>query len=84
MNEPTTVRKNKSGTVISNKMDKTVVVNVNRTLKHPRYGKVLVRGKKFYAHHEGEPLQIGDKVIIEETRPLSKMKKWRVVSKVEA
>ncbi len=84
MKEETTVRKNKSGVVVSNKMDKTVVVNVDRTLKHPRYGKVLVRGKKFYAHHEGEPLQIGDKVIIAETRPLSKMKKWRVVSKVEA
>ncbi len=77
-------RKTKTGTVVSNKMEKTVVVNVERTLLHPQYGKVIRRGKKFYAHNENEQLQIGDKVVISETRPLSKTKRWRVVSKIEA
>ena len=77
-------RKTKSGVVVSNKMEKTVIVNVDRTLPHPRYGKVITRGTKYYAHNENEKLQIGDKVVITETRPLSKTKRWRVVSKVEA
>ena len=77
-------RKTKTGVVVSNKMEKTVVVNVDRTLPHPRYGKVITRGKKFYAHNENEQLQIGDKVVITETKPLSKTKRWRVVSKVQA
>lgn len=71
-------RKVKQGTVISNKMQKTVVVRVERTLRHPQYGKVVTLSKKFYAHHES-PLQIGDEVKIVETRPLSKLKRWRVV-----
>lgn len=73
-------RKLKKGTVVSNKMQKTVVVNVNRTFQHPRYGKVITRGKKYYAHNEGKELQIGDQVQIVETRPLSKLKRWRVVA----
>ena len=77
-------RKTKTGVVVSNKMEKTVVVNVDRTFPHPQYGKVITRGTKFYAHNENETLQIGDKVVITETRPLSKTKRWRVVSKVEA
>lgn len=72
-------RKTRKGIVISNKMDKTVVVEVNRTFRHPRYSKVMTRKKKFYAHNELKPLEIGETVTIVETRPLSKLKRWRVV-----
>lgn len=72
-------RKVKKGTVVSNKMQKTVVVRVERTQLHPQYKKVISRSQKLYAHYEGEPLQIGDRVTVEETRPLSKLKRWRVV-----
>ena len=76
-----TSRKVKKGTVVSNKMQKTVVVKVDRTFSHPQYGKTITRSKKFYAHHESEtPLQIGDIVEIVETRPLSKLKRWRVIA----
>lgn len=71
-------RKVQKGIVVSNKMQKTVVVKVERTFRHPQYGKVVTRTKKFYAHNE-QPLQIGDEVRIVETRPLSKLKRWRVV-----
>ncbi len=74
-------RKNKTGTVVSNKMEKTVVVKVETTMLHPVYGKVIKRAKKFYAHTE-EAHQIGDTVTISETRPMSKTKRWRVVEKV--
>lgn len=77
-------RKEKIGTVISNKMDKTVVVKVDRTIQHPQYGKVMVRWKKYYAHDESNSLQPGAKVTIEETRPMSKLKRWRVVGEVKA
>lgn len=71
----------KTGVVVSNKMQKTVVVKVDRTFRHPDYEKVITRGKKYYAHHESsEPLKIGDTVRIEETRPLSRLKRWRVVA----
>lgn len=73
-------RKVKKGTVVSNKMNKTVVVKVDQSLRHPRYGKVISVSKKYYAHHEGSPLQIGEKVEIIETRPLSKLKRWRVAA----
>lgn len=72
-------RKVKKGIVVSNKMQKTVVVKVERTIRHPRYQKVVTRAKKYYAHHE-EPLNVGDEVHIMETRPLSKLKRWRVVA----
>ncbi len=75
-------RKSQKGTIVSTAMEKTVVVRVNRRLSHPRYGKVITRSQKYYAHAEGEPLQIGDLVIIAQTRPLSKLKRWRVVGKV--
>lgn len=75
-------RKTKSGTVISNKMNKTVVVKVETTMRHPKYGKVVKRAKKFYAHDENNQLQIGDVVTIAETRPLSKLKCWRVIEKL--
>jgi small subunit ribosomal protein S17 len=75
-------RKTKKGIVISNKMDKTVVVKCLTTLRHPQYDKVISRSKKYYAHYDNpkEPLQVGDSVTIMETRPLSKLKRWRVVS----
>ncbi len=73
-------RKIKKGRVVSNKMDKTVVVEVERTLRHPRYGKVIRRTQKLYAHNDGELLQIGDEVSVIETRPLSKLKRWRVIA----
>lgn len=72
-------RKVKKGTVVSTKMDKTIVVAVERICRHKVYGKVIRRSKKYYAHHEGEPLEVGQKVTISETRPLSKTKRWRVV-----
>lgn len=72
-------RKVKKGVVVSNKMQKTVVVKVDRTYRHPVYGKVITRGKKYYAHNESGSLQVGDEVQIVETRPLSKLKRWRVV-----
>lgn len=73
-------RKVKKGIVVSNKMQKTVVVKVERTIRHPRYKKVVTRAKKYYAHNESTPLNIGDEVKIMETRPLSKLKRWRVVA----
>ncbi|MGK5595213.1 MAG: 30S ribosomal protein S17 [Parachlamydiaceae bacterium] len=73
-------RKIKKGVVVSNKMNKTVVVKVERTIRHPRYEKIVTRAKKYYAHNESTPLNIGDEVKIMETRPLSKLKRWRVVA----
>lgn len=72
-------RKIKKGTVVSNKMDKTVAVRVDETLRHPKYEKVIMRSKKYYAHDESNKLQLGEEVTIMETRPLSKLKCWRVV-----
>jgi len=80
MEEQASSRKVKKGIVVSNKMDKTLVVKVERTYRHPQYGKVITRGKKYYAHNEIEGIQIGDSVQIIETRPLSKLKRWRVVA----
>ncbi|MEI8365077.1 MAG: 30S ribosomal protein S17 [Parachlamydiaceae bacterium] len=73
-------RKRHKGVVVSNKMEKTVVVKLERTMQHPRYSKIITRAKKIYAHNEDKPLQIGDVVEVEETRPLSKLKRWRVVA----
>lgn len=72
-------RKIKKGLVVSNKMDKTVVVKVEETMRHPIYDKVVKRAKKFYAHTE-QPLEMGAAVSIVETRPMSKLKRWRVVA----
>lgn len=72
-------RKIQEGTVTSSKMDKTVTVRVDRTFRHPQYEKVITRGKKFYAHCEIKDVKEGQKVRIVETRPLSKLKRWRVV-----
>ena len=73
-------RKRRSGVVMSNKMDKTVVVMVERLVKHPKYKKYLRARKKFKAHDERNACGIGDQVEIIETRPLSKEKRWAVVS----
>jgi len=71
------------GTVVSDKMDKTTVVAVERLVKHPLYQKYIRRRAKFSAHDEANACRIGDKVIITESRPLSKNKKWRVSKIVE-
>jgi small subunit ribosomal protein S17 len=68
--------------VVSDKMDKTIVVRVERRLQHPRFKKVITRYKKFYAHDEERPARLGDRVRIQETRPLSKTKSWRLVEVV--
>ncbi len=73
-------RKIREGVVVSNKMQKTVTVQVERTLRHPHFDKVISRAKKYYAHAENaNEIPVGKKVRIEETRPLSKLKRWRVV-----
>ena len=71
------------GEVISDKMDKTIVVEVARRVRHPRYQKVMMLYKKFYAHDEKSEAGVGDKVRIVESRPLSKLKRWRLVQVVE-
>ncbi|AER66390.1 30S ribosomal protein S17 [Thermovirga lienii DSM 17291] len=78
-----TRRKNKVGIVVSDKMQKTVVVRVDRMAKHPLYGKAVLRSKKFMAHDEDFNCKVGDKVRIEETRPLSRHKRWKVVEVIE-
>lgn len=75
-------RKTQEGVVISNKMDKTVTVKVTHKMRHAKYGKVIERSKKYYAHDDSNALEIGQKVLIMETRPLSKLKRWRVVEPV--
>lgn len=76
-------RKVRMGTVVSNKMDKTIVVAVETRTKHPLYGKTIKRTTKFKAHDENNECQIGDKVRIMETRPLSREKRWRLVEIIE-
>ena len=73
-------RKKRSGTVVSDKMDKTVIVEVRRTVMDPTYKKIVQRRKRYKAHDEENQYKIGDKVVIMETRPISKDKRWRVVS----
>lgn len=76
-------RKTRVGVVVSDKMNKTVVVRVDRRVAHPLYGKQVTRSKKYYAHDENNEYRIGDVVRIMETRPLSKLKRWRVVELIE-
>src|SRR3954447_8595080 len=76
-------RKERLGRVVSNKMDKTIVVSVERRFPHPRYTKVIKSFHKFYAHDEKNEAKVGDVVLIEETRPLSKLKRWRLTQVVE-
>lgn len=77
------LRKTRVGTVVSNKMDKTIVVAVKDSVQHPLYKKILKRTVKFKAHDENNECGIGDRVMIMETRPLSKDKHWRMVKIVE-
>ena len=72
------------GTVTSDKTDKTVTVKVERKVKHPLYGKIIRRSKKYHAHDESNAFTVGDTVRIEETRPISKTKTWRVLDRVVA
>lgn len=76
-------RKVREGTVVSSKMDKTVVIEQRRRVPHPIYKRYITLTKKFYAHDEKNECQVGDFVRIMETRPLSKMKRWRVVEVIE-
>lgn len=76
-------RKTRVGMVVSDKMDKTVVVAVQRLVKHPLIGKTLRRTTKFKAHDEQNECRVGDKVRIMETKPLSREKRWRIVSVIE-
>ncbi|MBX3641122.1 MAG: 30S ribosomal protein S17 [Nitrosomonas sp.] len=68
-----------TGKITSNKTDKTLTVLVNRRVKHPLYGKIITRSKKYHVHDENNEGQIGDIVLIEETKPVSKTKTWRLV-----
>jgi small subunit ribosomal protein S17 len=83
MDDRTISRKTRVGTVVSDRMSKTVVIKVDRMAKHPLYGKPVLRSKKFMAHDEDETCRIGDRIRIEETRPLSRHKRWRVVEIIE-
>ena len=73
-----------TGTVVSDKGDKTVVVKVERKVKHPLYGKIIRRSKKYHAHDEDNSVKAGQTVRIEETKPISKLKTWKVLDTVEA
>ena len=80
MSEEKNLARTASGTVVSNKMDKTITVLVERRIKHPLYGKYIKRSKKIHAHDADNQCQEGDKVTIEETRPISKSKAWKLSS----
>ena len=77
------VRKERTGVVTSNKMDKSATISVVRKVKHAKYGKFMIRTKKFMFHDENNEVGIGDTVKIQETRPLSKNKSWRLVEVIE-
>ena len=77
------LRKTRTGKVVSNKMDKTIVVRVDSQVRHPLYGKIIRSSKKFKAHDQNNTASMGDKVLIAETRPLSKDKRWRLVEVLE-
>ncbi len=81
--EERNLRKTRVGVVVSNKMDKTVVIAIKERVKHPLYGKIVNRTKTFKAHDEQNEFGIGDTVRVAETRPLSKEKRWRVVEIIE-
>ena len=76
-------KKTKTGSVVSSKMNKSIVVSVERLVKHPLYGKYFRKTSKFMAHDEENQCQVGDTVKIVETRPLSKLKRWRLVEVIE-
>lgn len=77
------LRKSRVGKVVSNKMDKTIVVAIEDNVQHPKYGKIIKRTLKVYAQDDENACDIGDKVLVMETRPLSKLKRWRLVEIIE-
>ena len=83
MTETRKLRKVRVGKVVSNKMDKTIVVAIEDNVRHPKYGKIIKRTVKIIAHDELNQCNMGDKVSVMETRPLSKTKRWRLVKIVE-
>ena len=83
MTETRVLRKVRVGKVVSNKMDKTIVVAIEDNVRHPKYGKIIKRTVKIHAHDEQNVCGIGDKVSVMETRPLSKTKRWRFVEIIE-
>ena len=83
MTETRNLRKTRVGIVVSDKMDKTIVVAIRDNVKHPVYSKIIKRTKKIHAHDEKNECTVGDKVEVMETRPLSKTKRWRLVQIIE-
>ncbi|KAF4516535.1 hypothetical protein B566_EDAN003282 [Ephemera danica] len=83
MSETTSIKRSLVGRVVSDKMDKTVTVLVERKVKHPMYGKIMVRSRKYHAHNEGNVAKAGDLVEIIETRPVSRTKTWAVTGVLE-
>ena len=83
MSESSSIKRTLIGRVVSDKMEKTVTVLVERKVKHPMYGKVMVRSKKYHAHNEGNAAKAGDLVEIVETRPVSRTKTWAVTTVLE-
>jgi len=83
MSESTSNNRTLIGRVVSDKMEKTVTVLVERKVKHPKYGKVMIRSKKYHAHNDGNAARSGDLVEISETRPISRTKAWAVTSVLE-
>ncbi len=83
MTEARALRKTRVGMVVSDKMDKTIVVAIEDNVKHPVYGKIIKRTLKVHAHDESNECGVGDRVEIMETRPLSKTKRWRLVQIIE-
>ena len=83
MSESNSIKRTLIGRVVSDKMEKTVTVLVERKVKHPMYGKVMVRSKKYHAHNDGNTAKAGDLVEIVETRPVSRTKTWAVTSVLE-
>jgi small subunit ribosomal protein S17 len=81
--DPQVIKKELVGEVVSDKMDKTIVVRVAKRMRHPRYQKVITKYKKFYAHDDKGEANVGDKVRIISSRPLSKLKRWALVEVVE-
>ena len=83
MTEARNLKKIRVGKVVSNKMDKTIVVAIEDNVRHPKYGKIIKRTVKIHAHDEQNVCNIGDKVSVMETRPLSATKRWRLVEIIE-
>ena len=83
MEETRNLRKTRVGRVVSDKMDKSIAVAIEDNVKHPIYGKIIRRTTKIHAHDENNECGIGDRVEVMETRPLSKTKRWRLVSVIE-